>query len=499
MNIATLFARIGIQADTKKAQNFLDQLKGIKVGLGITTISIAAFSYGIKKLMDDAIQTSFALKQFNAETGLSTDKLQRWQSVADEVNNSGQAVANSIKAIVSNQEKIKLGMGNISGYQLLGIDPRQDPFKILEELRVKTRGLSQGMKKNILEQMGISKELIQVLELSKEKFDAMSKGAFIIPQWAINTIDKARASSKQLGSAVKYLKGMIAANLAPSIIKLNKQIMIWIRNNQQGIIKTIKEIFKWITKFVGAIINAVKMVNEIVTATIGWKNALYLLIGVIAILNSALLLSPLGIFIASLLALIVVLDDLWVYSQGGESVFGDLMKKFPEFEKGLLGFLEKVKQSFGLVKALFKGDETGVEEFIKKMGNLGVGIVAIFEVIRTVFNLAKLNFQLMLRPLQFLINALDTLWKAFNKEITWGEAMKTIGKLFVEHGKETWGDISELGKEAVKSAKVINNAFQTNIEINANGQIDEEKLKDTLIKEMDKRDQQNLNNAEANQ
>ena len=371
MNIATLFARIGLDTggSSKKAQSFLDQLKGIKIGLGVASIGVAAFSYGIKKLMDSAIQTSFALKQFNTETGLSIEKLQRWQSVADETNNSGKAVAESIKAIVSNQEKLKLGQGNISGYQLLGIDPHQNAFDILEQLREKTKGLSQGMKKNVLEQMGVSKDLIQVLELSKTKFDALAKGAFIIPKGAVDMIDKARASSKQLGSAVNYLKGMIAANLAPSIIKINKQIMIWIRQNKQGLIEGIKKLFNWVTRIIRAILTTAEAIDKVIRSTVGWKSAMLILLGIITLLNL-----PLMTIVAGVILLVAVIEDLYRYSQGKKSLFGIMLKEIPVLEKafsGLMKFFEAIRDGFGVMKEVMAGETGGLDKMIEKWGKLG--------------------------------------------------------------------------------------------------------------------------------
>jgi hypothetical protein len=423
--------------------------------------------------MDDAIQTAFSLKQFNAETGLSTDKLQRWQSVADEVNNSGKAVAESIKAIVSNQEKIKLGQGNISGYQLLGIDPRQNAFTILDQLRIKTKGLSQGMKKNILEQMGISKELIQVLELSKDKFDEMAKGAFIIPKGAIEIIDKARASSKQLGGAVSWLKGMIAANLAPSIIKLNKEIMRWIVQNKEGLIKTIKSIFDWVTRITTAIVRASRMFNEIINATIGWKNAIYILIGVIALLNSAFLLSPLGLFIAGIILLVGVLEDLSVYSQGGKSAFGEMLKKFPEMEKsfeGLKKVFDSIKDSMMLMKALFTGDETGIQKYLEKLGILGIGVIAVFDIIKMSIESVKISLMLLFTPIMGLIKLFDTFAKLKDKKITAKQALKetmdvlTFGDVRREAGKF----LGEQSERISKQYQSVVKTFNSTVEINAN-------------------------------
>ena len=378
MNIANLFARIGLKADQAKADNFLKSVKGIKMALGAAAIGAVGFSAGIKKITDEAFNAAAAFKQFEAETGGSAQELQKWQAVANQTNNSAESVTASIKAIAANQEKIKLGQGNISGYQLLGIDPTKDPFEVLEQLRTKTAGLSQAMKKNALSQMGVSSELIQVLELTNEQFDEMAGNAFIIPQSSINALDKARASSQLLGNAAKYIKTQIAANLAPSIEKLNKAISKWVKQNEDGIIKTIKQIFDWITRFTTAIYRTGSMINTIVSGTIGWANAIKILLGVLAILNASLIMSPIGLFMAAIIALVLIMDDLYVYSKGGRSLFGKMLEQFPALEKAAGGLWSALKGIGEILKYLYSG-EGSLQTVLDEWGTFGEIVAGIVE------------------------------------------------------------------------------------------------------------------------
>jgi hypothetical protein len=368
MTIAKLFARLGIKADNKKAKDFKKSLENVAKTLTVATGAAIAFSIGIKKITDEAFNSALAMKQFEAETGASMEELQKWQAVAELTNNSAEAVTQSIKAIALNQEKIKLGQGNISGYQLLGIDPRQDPFKILEKLREKTTGLNQAMKKNIIGQMGLSSELIQILDLTNDEFDRMYKSAFVIPKSQIDIMDKARSSIAFLNQGIRWLKTQIAVELAPEILKLNKVLIEWIKNNKEGVVKTVKEIFIWLKKYTGAVINAIKMINIIIKGTIGWKNALYVLIGVLALLNASLIASPIGLLVAGIVLLIAVLDDLYIYSSGkGESLFGNMMKKYPELEKKLLGSIKTIKEIVQAFSEIWKGEEN-MDNLIEKWG-----------------------------------------------------------------------------------------------------------------------------------
>ena len=223
MTVAELFARIGIKADDAQAKRFHSTMKAVKIGMIAATAAAAGVSLAIRKITADAMAGAVAFKQFEVETGASAQELQKWQSVAEQTNQAAESVTSAIKAIVANQNKIKLGQGNISGFQLLGIDPRQDPFKILEELRIKTKGLSDGMKKNILAQMGVGVGLLQTLELPREQFDAMASRAFIISPGAIETLNKTKSAVDLAARAIKYIKAQIAVGLSPQSALLTKQ------------------------------------------------------------------------------------------------------------------------------------------------------------------------------------------------------------------------------------------------------------------------------------
>ena len=490
MTIADLFVRLGFKADNAKLKIFSEGLKSVKIGAIAATATVTAMAIGVKKLTDDAFNAAGAFAQFETETGSSAQELQKWQSVAMETNNSAESMTEAFKTLASNREKIKLGGGSIKGYQMLGIDPDQNPEDILENLRTKLDGLAPAMKKNVIADMGLSSELLQVLELSNNEFDKMAGRAFIIDKSAIATMNEARSSIQAVGMAVNWIKSMIAAELAPAIIKLNKELTKWIRNNKKGILNGIKETVKWINLFGIAILNSVKMIDAIIRGTIGWKNGFIALIGVIALLNSALIFSPIGAIVAGIALLVLVLDDLQGYFSGDrESLFGNIMKMFPEFEAKFLGFVDAVKDSFSLIKSLFSGDESGIDEFTDKLGGLGSGIVAVFKLIQTAFQWLWMTIKLTLRPIQFLIDALGVLWDAFTGEVGWSETIGKIQEAFSQRAGDFTGDIVEFGKAAGENIKTVANAFNINIEVETTADANEtanlvaEKLQSQALQE----------------
>lgn len=371
MTVAELFTRIGIQTDEGKLKSFQTRLGAAKAGMIGLTAAAAGVSLAIGKITNDAMKSAVAFKQFEAETGASAQTLQKWQAVAEQTNQSAESVNSAIKSIAANQEKIKLGQGNISGFQLLGIDPQQDPFEILEQLRTKTAGMTDAMKKNIMAQMGVGAGLIQTLNLSREQFDAMASKAFIISPGAIETLNKMKSSVDLAGRGVKYMKAQIAVGLAPQITALTKKFVEFMKVNEKGIVKGFKEGFNFVKLFTGAIMNTANVLNRLITGTIGWEKAIKGVLVVVGALNASLLASPMGIFIAGIILLVAVLDDLYVYSKGGQSLFGKMVEKVPELGEVFDAVFGTIKDVMTLLKGFATGDDLAIDKILDQWGIFG--------------------------------------------------------------------------------------------------------------------------------
>jgi len=368
MTIVDLFARIGLKTDEAKAKSFSRSMNTLKNGMVVATATAVGVSAAINKITNDAMKMGVAFKQFEVETGASAQELQKWQSVVEQTNQPIESVTSAIKALATSREKIKLGQGDISGYQLLGIDPNKDPFEILEDLRIKTQGLSQAMKKDILSKFGVGSGMIQALEMTNEEFNKLSANAFIIQPSAITTLNQAKASMDLAGRAIDYMKSQIAVGLSPQIVLLTKRITAFIKKNEDGIIKGFQLSFKWVSKFTDAIINTVSWIDTLVTKTIGWKNGIIGVMGVLALLNTQLILSPIGLMTAGLLLLIAVMDDIKGYSEGKNSLFGKMMDGMAGFKTFIDGIINAIK----IIKDFMDGGDldfvTGAADVAREEG-----------------------------------------------------------------------------------------------------------------------------------
>jgi len=358
MNILELFAHIGLKADTGPAEAFGKGINGIKgaiVGAVAGTLSLSA----AVKAVNDQFNQSLTMQKFADDTGQSVEEMQKWKAVAQQVSGAGATVAESIRAISSNQAKIRLGQGNISGYQLLGIDSRSDPFKVLEAIRTKTQGLSQSMRRNIAGQFGISNDLVKTLELTNEEFDKMAAKAFVIPSENIDAMNKARGSLETVKNAVNFLTAKFVTALAPSIKLVSDKIAEFVRNYGASLSRWIQQITQTITRVLG-------LIDQTIKSTVGWKTVLIALAAVFFMLNSAIMLP-----VAAIALLFIALEDIAAYSRGEDSLVGRFLKGMPEFKKVFDDLLEIVQLLITAIGSVFSGDFSKLDEMTRKWGLFG--------------------------------------------------------------------------------------------------------------------------------
>jgi hypothetical protein len=409
--IASLFARIGVKADTQAVERFDLSLKSVLNTAKVAAIGITAFSAGVAKIATDSFKTASALKQFEVETGASTTELQKWQAVAQQAGASAESVAAGVKSIVQNQQNIRLGKGNYSPFLMLGIDPMQDPFKVLQDFRAKAAGLAPAMQANMAKSMGLSTEMLRVLQLSSEEFDRMAGGAFYMSPGQINSIDKARESVASIQNAFGHLANQITAAIAPEITKLSKGFIDFVKNNR-GFIDGVKTGVQWVMKLADGLGRMVMTISNAITKTMGLKGALLVLAGVFAIINA-----PVTLLAGGLLLLFLLIDDIIAYTEGRGSLLGDFFESAPELKKGFDDMLGFIGEFMELLGAAFSGDWDSYNQITDKWGAFGVLVKGTGETLKAFKNT--------------LWGVFTGNWSDFNRQMTewgkFGELIRSLG------------------------------------------------------------------------
>jgi hypothetical protein len=187
MKIGEFFVQLGINADTLKLKDFVNSLGELPLAAAGAIAGLAGISLSLGDMIENTLGTAVGLKKFNDQTGLSVDELQKWQAAAERMNVSSGTMQASLEGLYKNITQIKLGMGgNAQGFMMLGIDPRQSPFKILEQLRAASHKYNREQFSEMIEMMGLSREMVSVLRLSTAEFNKQSN----VPNMNLEQMEK---------------------------------------------------------------------------------------------------------------------------------------------------------------------------------------------------------------------------------------------------------------------------------------------------------------------
>jgi len=139
---------------------------------------------------------------------------------------------------------------------------------------------------------------------------------------------------------IQSVKTKIALNLAPTLIKAVNGFNDWIKSNKDLITNGLTQVIKWGGKVIQVIVNTVRFIDKVISSTIGWKSALFVVVGALAYFKRAMLLAfvtnPVGWVILAITGLLLLIDDLMVYMKGGKSLFGNFWKPAIEWVKKVI-------------------------------------------------------------------------------------------------------------------------------------------------------------------
>jgi similar to bacteriophage protein. putative transmembrane protein len=196
-------------------------------------------------------------------------------------------------------------------------------------------------------------------------------------------------------TAMQSITTQVALKLLPTVNQSLIGFNNFLKANKALVVEGLTNVFKWILKLGQVFTNTFRFLNKVTSSTIGWKAALLILVGVLAVVKRAMLAAfvtnPISWVIGLIGALVLLIDDLMTYLDGGEALLGgvwqsiidginwvkqtwaDLPKYFDQFFSWLN---EKFKNlffaldSFGKnVKAFFVGISDSVKYSFETMIN----------------------------------------------------------------------------------------------------------------------------------
>lgn len=271
---------------------------------------------------------------------------------------------------------------------------------------------------------------------------------FDISKQELQQADEYQEAMKKTGLSIESIKTKIALNLVPQLTAITQKFNDWLGANKELIAAGLTKVIQWGGKFFQVIINTGRAIDKVIEHTIGWKGALALLAGAFLYLNRAMLMNPITWVVAGIVGLMLLLDDLMVYLDGGESLFGDFWGACIGWIKDVIAwwneFYASNKEILDAVFAAWsKGWEAiktifgGVFDYIKNLMKLIVGIfTGDTDLIGEAWQGMSDAIEKMWEGLKLYFSAvfdfLGALWTGYSKEASkaWDAVMRVVRRVF---------------------------------------------------------------------
>lgn len=180
MTIAELFVNIGVKGADQTAKSVATVETGLKdvasTGLAAKA-AVIGLIYGLEKLTGMAGARGMELQQFAGATGLSAEKLQKWQYAARQFGVQNEEVAGSVKSVQTAMTDMLLGKGAPAGFgyvsSKVGLDPTRlrDTFYVMDKLQKFAKEVPPDVAANVLKSFGISDTMFQFFAKNKQDID----------------------------------------------------------------------------------------------------------------------------------------------------------------------------------------------------------------------------------------------------------------------------------------------------------------------------------------
>lgn len=469
--IENLITKLSFDYDKSKLDKFDINLKSAVKGLtaivaGATAAAGAVFAF-TKKISE----SNDKLGKFALRTGIDVRALQELGYVAELNGGSIDSMNGSLESLSMIASEAARGVGaGVEAFGILGVSVTDAGGKVrsaddlLNSISDSISRLgSQAEKIELAQKLGINSDLLLSIQngseaILRQRKEARELGFIISP-------DDAKASANFNDELLRIKKilsgGIIGASISREITPLMKSFIEWYKVNRNLIKQKIDVFIEKGSYALRVLFNTIKRVaaaiNTIVNAIGGWKVALVSATAAFVALNASALLMPILVTAASA-AILLLLEDIITYAQGGDSAIGNLADRFPAFKAVLDGVLYVIKMIIDGWALLFTEGDMVIRELIVMAKEFGAAIKKFImqpiEKVREIIS-EMLSFD-------------DAKRFTVHKYSTIGMAKGLLGKMF-DRSRAANESVSGQGGQPISS--VINNTTNSNpdIRIEING------------------------------
>ncbi len=206
--LGELFVEFG----QKGGLGLMKALNGISAQFLLTKNTAQQAINMVKDFSKNALNTTVSMDKFSSVTGISAEKLQKWNVWLKLNNYSTEQFLGNIKSLQENMLDIQMGRGNLKGWTLLGLDPHNFDFKKPDEalaaILKRLQQVNEATGALALREMGLSQDLLYLAKQANNQFDER----LLLTDKELDNLRKQQAGWNALGATWQAAQDKFIAN-----------------------------------------------------------------------------------------------------------------------------------------------------------------------------------------------------------------------------------------------------------------------------------------------
>lgn len=290
----------GMNRASQTVKTGMDAIKGM--------IAPITGAIGFKQFFDQFIEHADALGTLADETGEAVENLHAWQSAAKSAGMSSDNLVGAIKSLSGQMQSVGYAYSSTAGMlRYMGISSYDAQGKlkkasdVLMEVAGRMKGMSTARAMHIGKALGLDDATIRQMQKGGKELQELLKRQKELGTYTKEDVEIARkmkVAREEMGHAIEMVAAIIMRTAVPAVQKITEKVTefcMFLRRHAP-----------FVEAFAGII--AVALVP--------------------ALLKAALAIAPWLLLAAAIAAVAGVIDDLVVYTRGGDSLFEPFWKQF---------------------------------------------------------------------------------------------------------------------------------------------------------------------------
>ncbi|MBP6018800.1 MAG: hypothetical protein KA735_04860 [Burkholderiaceae bacterium] len=335
MILDEFLVKLGVISDPKDLDTFVAGLeKTAKVATAVVGV-VGGLTAAVTGFFGKALDGLDDLANLSKDTDTELAYIQKLGYAAQLSGSSIEAANGSVKGLSQTIGEAASGLGRgKAAFEAYGLSAKnadgsvKSVGEVLEDVQDKMAKLSKAEQLSMLSKLGIDQSMIGLLNSSSEAMGTLFQEAEdlgLVTAAGADAAGEFNDTLSQMQMVMGAIRTNIAVGLAPQLTNIVGRLRDWLIRNKELIREGINKAVTVILALWRAIMRAIDVVDKIISKTIGWKAALVILGGALLWFNKTMLLAfatnPITLIVAAIAGLVLLVDDLITFMEGGESMF----------------------------------------------------------------------------------------------------------------------------------------------------------------------------------